>query len=52
MKNNNIGVGILAYSRSSNDGGKVKKHHINEISNAICVARRETTAFYVIEWHL
>ena len=28
------------------------KHHINDIANAVCVARRDTTAVYVIEYDI
>ena len=31
-------------------GGRIVKHHINEVANAVCVARRESTMVYVIEW--
>ena len=41
---------ILGYSRSSHEGGRIVKHHINEVANAVCVARRESTMVYVIEW--
>lgn len=40
---------ILGYSRSSNRGGQVVKHHFNLISNCITATRRENTMFYVVE---
>lgn len=39
---------ILGYSRD--DWGGIKNHHINEVCNTLCVARRVNTMIYVIEW--
>lgn len=41
---------ILGYSRGSDTKGRIVKHHINNVCNTICVARRDTTAIYVIEY--
>ena len=40
---------ILGYSRDSDKGREVT-HHINDIANAVCVARQMNTTIYVIEW--
>lgn len=41
---------ILGYTRSGDRGGRVVSHHINEVANAVCVARRDNTQVYVIEY--